>query len=131
MHVGPELPDAPEHVQIISKRQVRVQAAHDMDLRHRLVQTLPHLVQNFGQRHGVGLGLIRGLCRRRKMAAVDADIGIVHVLVINVIGLAAVEALSHQVGQVPHPQQVPAAVEGNPVLTGKPLLGCDLVVNRH
>ncbi len=131
VHVGPELPDAPEHVQIIGKGQIRVQAAHNVDFRHRLVQTLAHLVQNFGQRHGVGLGVVRGFTERAELAAVDADVGIVYVLVINVIGLAAVEALPHQVGQIPHPEEVPAAIQGHPVLPGEPLLGRDLVVNRH
>ena len=99
-----------------------------MDFGDGLAQPFLHLGRNLRQGHGIGLGVVSGLAKGAKPTAIDTDIAIVQMLVINIVGSAAMEAFPHQVGQISHPQKVPAAIEGNPVFPGESLLIPDFLI---
>ncbi len=83
-----------------------------MNFRYRLCQALLDLTDYFLQTHFISLRMAGFFAESAEFAAIDADIGIIDVLVDNVIGLVAVPLLPDDVRQIPHSQKIVAAIQG-------------------
>jgi len=76
-----------------------------------LVQMLAHAALDVVHRQDVGVLLLRRPVERAELAARHADVRVVDVLVDDVVGLLAVQPLTHVVGERPHGEQIGMAVE--------------------
>ncbi len=117
---------AAQHLAVPVERQLRMQAAHDVEFGNGFRVTMPGLFPDFLQRHGVRLGILGALAERTQFAARHADIGGIDVAVDVEEGGVAVEAFADLVGQPADAQQIGRAVNNDAVLVGQPLAGIDL-----
>ena len=127
MHLRAQLFNAPEHVEIKGEGQVRVAAADDVDLGDGLVGPLLDLAQDLLQGHLIGPRLPGLAAEGAELAPIDADIGVVDMLVVDIEGLAPVQPLPHHLGQGPDPQQIGALKQRQavfPVQTDSPRPPC-------
>ncbi len=129
VHPGAQPFNAPEHLQVKGKGQVRMATAHDVDLGDGFVAPGLDPGEDLLQGHLVGPRLSGLAAKGAELAAVDANVGVVEVLVIDVIGPAAVEPLAHHLGQGPHPQQIGALEQGQAVFPVQPDLCGYLVID--
>jgi len=111
MHIGPHLFDGAQGIGVIGKGQVRMNAAHHVDLGDGLVKPFPDLVPDIVHAHLIGLGMALFLAKGAELTEIGADVGIVDVLVVNKKGLIAVLALPHQIGQVAKGDQIRGGIE--------------------
>src|SRR4030042_3324210 len=130
MNLRPPGLDALEHLHIKRKRQRRMATPDDMNLGDGLGQPSLHLGEDLPQGHLIGPLLPCLLPEGAEFTAIDADVGIIEVLVVNIKCLAAVEALPHDIRQITHPQEVRTLKKGKAVLRGEPFTLQDLLINR-
>ena len=102
-----------------------------MNFCYRLRQALFNFPENLFQAHLVHLGIPGLFAESAEFAAINTNIRIVDMLINNVIGLVAVAPLPDDIRQIPHSQKIGAAIQGQPLVKGQPLLGQDLLLKRH
>ena len=127
VHVRADLADGAEHVHVIGERQVRVDAADDVDLADRLVQPLTDLGADLVQAHLVGQRVTLGTAEGAELAQVGADVRVVDVLVVDEVGAVAVLPLADDVGEVAEGEDVRVVVEATAVVQGQAFARPDLV----
>ena len=130
VHLREALLQAAQHLAVPVERQFGMQAADDVEFGDRLAPAFAGAVPDLFERHGVGLGILAPSCRTRTAATGHAHIGGIDVAVDVEVGLVAVQALAHQVGQVAERQDVGGAVERQAVFEGQPLARFHLVADR-
>ena len=81
MHVGGELLEAAQHLEVVVERQVGVLAADDVDLGDAAGERLARLVEHLVDRERVGVGVAVVVAEGAEQAAVAADVGVVDVAV--------------------------------------------------
>ena len=108
-----------------------MQAAHNMDFTDGVGQTLFDFGENLLQTHLVGQRVAGLFPEGAEFAPINADIGIIDMLIDDVIGFIAVPPLPDDVGQIAHAQQIGAAIQGQAILKGKTLLGHNFLVKRY
>src|ERR1017187_2816841 len=123
MHLGKALLEAAQHLAKPVQRQLRMQAAHDMEFGDRFApafaRALPYLVE----RHGVCLGIAHALAESAQPATRHTNVGGVNVPVDVEVSGIAVHPLANQVGQIPQRQDIAGAVERYAIVEGEPLAG--------
>ena len=129
MHPRPFLVNGLQHLQIPGKGQIRVHAAHHMDLVDRLVQPLPHLPPDLVDRHLIGQRVFPFTAKSAELAQIDADIRVVDVLVVDKVHPFAVQPLAHDIGQIAQRQNIRMLVKGFAVCKAQPFAGAHLFQN--
>ena len=104
---GRTLLDAAHHVDEVRPGQVGVQAAHDVDLAHRLRQRR-HVREDLVEAHRVGARLVLLGREGAEVAGGHADVRVVDVRVPHEVGGVAVALLAHVVGEAPEAEEVVA-----------------------
>jgi hypothetical protein len=106
-------------------------AADDVNLGDGLMQAVLDPGQDLLQGHLIGPFLSGFSPKRAEFAAIDADVGIIEVLVVNVKGFAAMQPLPDDVRQKAHPQEVFAVKERQAVMRIKPFPLKHLLMDRN
>ena len=94
-------------------------------------------LESFFQRHGVGAGRVFLAAEGAEPAGGDADVGRIDVAVDVEVGLVAVHALAHVIGEPSDGEDVAGAIEGKRVLLAEAFAGQhfvfdgDLVARRQ
>jgi hypothetical protein len=102
----PHLLDLTNEVQVVRKGEIWMTATHHMNLPNGLVQPLPDLIQHLidGQDEAALFTLTPA--KSTESAAVNTDIAIVNVLVVDPVGFLTVKSLSHHVSQKSNAQEI-------------------------
>ena len=130
MHLGKSLLQPTHQVEKIFQRQIRVQPADDMKLRHRLRVARGRRLPSLFQRHGVAC-LVALLAPKGAQPAVrHANIRRVDVPVDVEVGHIPVHPLAHMVSQPAHSQHVRGTIKRNPVVELQPLASQNFAGNR-
>ena len=122
--------EAAQHLAEPVQRQFRVQSADDVEFGDGLAPAFAGALPDLFQRHGVRLGVAHALAEGAQAATGHAHIGGIDVPVDVEVGLRAVQAFAHQVGQVAERQDIGGAVERHAVLERQALAGFHLVADR-
>ena len=121
---------AAQHLAVPIQRQLRMQAADDVELGDRFAPALARAMPHFFERPGVRLGILGALAEGAQLAAGHAHVGGIDVPVDVEPGDVAVLALAHQVGHVADGQNVGAAEEREAVVEIQALAGLHFFQNR-
>ena len=108
MDLGAHLFDPLEQLDIIGKRQVRMNSADHVDLDDGLIKSLTHLVLDLLNAHLIGQLVFLLPAEGAELTEIGADIGIVDVLVVDEIGVVAVFPFPDHIGQIADGQDVRA-----------------------
>ncbi len=120
MNLGKALLQAAHQVEKVLQRQIGMESANNVELRHRLGvargRRLPRLFQSHRVARRVALLASEGA----QPAIRHADVGGVDVAIDVEVGHIAVHPLAHTVGQPAHGQHVRGAVEYESVVEAQP-----------
>ena len=130
MDLRKPLLQAAQHLAIPIERQLRMQAAHDVELGDRFAVAVAGAFPDLFERHGVRLGILGALSESAQAATGDADIGRIDVAVDVEIGDVAVQALAHAIRHPADAQQIGRAVERHAVVETQAFAGVRLFANR-
>ena len=121
MHLGVALLQPAHQLLEVLERQIGIEPAHDVELRHRLGQPSARRRPRLLQRHGVGAGRALPAPEGAQPAACHAHVGGIDVPVHVEVGDVAVHPLAHGVGHPSHGQDVRAAIERHAIVEAEPL----------
>src|SRR5579864_2099695 len=107
-----------------------MQPAHDMEFSNCFAVAGSSSFKGLFQRHCVSAGGVFFASEGAQPACGDADIGGINVTIDVEIGLVAVQALAHVVGQPTDGEDVTGSIERKRVIRTEALVGKHLVVNR-
>ena len=130
VNLGEALLQPAKHVAIPIQRQLRMQAADNMELGDRFAPTLARAMPHFVERPGVSLGILGALSEGAQLATRHADIGGIDVPVDVKPGDVAVFALAHQVGHIADGENIVALEKRDAVRGIQANIGLYLFQNR-
>ena len=103
-------------IEKILERQIGMQAADDVELGDRFGVSGGRGLESLFERHGVGAGRVLLASEGAEAAGRNADVGGIDVPVDVEVGLVAVHALAHVVGQPADGEDVAGTVEREAIL---------------
>ena len=130
MHLRKALLQPAQHVQEILQRKIRVQSAHDVELRHRLGIARRCRLEDLLQRHRVSAFGSLFAPKGAQPAGGDAHVGVVDVPIHIEVGDVAMHPLPHMVGQPAQGQHVRSAIKRQRVALIKTFVRNDFVMDR-
>src|SRR5262249_35048595 len=130
MDLREALLEAAQHLAKPVERQLRMQAADDMELRDRLAPALACPMPNLFERHSIGLRIAHPFAERAQSATGHTDVGRIDVAVDVEISGIAVQALAHDIREIAERQNVVGPEEGDTVVKRESLALLDLFADR-
>ena len=113
--------ESAHQVHEVLEGQVRMQAADDVELRHRFGQALAGCLPGLFERHGVGVRFALLAAEGAKPAAGDTDVGGIDVPVDVEVGKVAVHPLADQVSHPADGEDIAGAIERKAVVEAEAL----------
>ena len=129
MDIRPDLFDTSKQSQVVGIGKVGMDTTHHVDLVNRLIKTLTHLFFDFVHTHFIGKFGSLVLTKGAEFAQIGADVGIIDVLIVNKIGLAAVFTFSDDIGQVPDSENVGRFKKSFTVIQAQAFIGAYFAQN--
>ena len=117
------LPEPPEQVHVIVEGQIGVEAADNVEFRHRFGPAFARLAEGILERHRVGARGVGLAAERAQFATRDADVGRVDVPVDVKISSRALKFLPDAMRKPAERQQIVRAVKRRAVVEVQPLFG--------
>jgi hypothetical protein len=103
-------------------------ATHQMNLPNGLVQPLPDLIQHLIDGQDKAALFTLTPTKSTKCAAVDTNIAVINVLVVDPVGFLTMESLSHQVSQKSNGEKITGLKQSQPIFPGETTVGHDFIV---
>ena len=100
-----------------------------MNLGDRLGQSFPHFGTDLVDAQLKGQGGFGATPKGAKLAEITANIGIVDVLVVDEVGLIAVDPPPYQIGEITESEDIVTAIEPQALGNAQPLSGKHLLVD--
>ena len=108
-----------------------MQATDDVELGYRLGVSRSGGLEGLFERHGVSAGRIFLAAKGAQAAGGYANIRGIDVAIDVEVGVVAMQALAHLIGQPSHRQDVPGLVEHRPIVGAQALARKDFVADRQ
>ena len=131
MDAGEALLQAAQQIEVVVKRQIRMQPAHDVEFRDRFRPVLARHAEGFIQRHRVSPGRVGLAAKGAELATRHAHVGGIDMPVDVEVGAHPVHSHADVMGQVAEGQQIVGLVKRHPVLEAQPLARQHLFGDRQ